>query len=223
MDFLKAGFAGGFGAVLIMGGYVLMQGAAVPTLSQSASAAVPEVAALRLDFGKNLSAAQCGGVGSPVINASQKVVNTVDSGEAGNYWAFDQFSRTIQVWKTETENTYCALVSYRGNFSGVSGQTSPGNTGVLSGNERGPMQGGYAATIVGTLLTNPAWNANGGVGTTNYQCDISGTCPGSINWVTQYFNSDYTFTYNWWGWIYRGGGKDKAWVNSSEGNTGDVI
>src|ERR1700730_18088035 len=32
------------------------------------------------------------------INATEKVVNDSDSGQAGNYWALDAFTRTIQVW-----------------------------------------------------------------------------------------------------------------------------
>lgn len=225
MDFIKAGLAGGIGTLAVFGLYASVTGApsgALVTTAQSAAATVPEVAALRLDHGQELNAARCNGTGSPVINASQKIVNTADSGEAGNYWAYDEFARTIQVWATGEENTYCAIVKYHGNFRGVAGQTSPGNTGVLSGNERGTMQGGYAATITGTQLATPAWNTKGGVGTTDYQCDISGNCPGSINWVTQYFESDYTFAYDWWGWVYRAGGKN-VWINASEGNEGDII
>ncbi|PIR89162.1 MAG: hypothetical protein COU07_02940 [Candidatus Harrisonbacteria bacterium CG10_big_fil_rev_8_21_14_0_10_40_38] len=194
----------------------------VPVASSNQNALPPEVPALRLDFGKQLAASSCDGVGSPVVNASQKIKNTVDSGEAGNYWAFDDFTRTIQVWKTNVPDEYCASVKYTGSFRGVAGQVSPGASGVLTGSEAGPIQGGYNATIKGTLLTAPLWNTNGGVGTTDYGCDINANCPGAINWVTQYFNSNYTFTYNWWGWIYRAGGK-KTWVNASEGNSGDVL
>jgi len=191
------------------------------TASQS-QALPPEVAALRLDFGRELAASACDGVGSPIINASQKIVRSVDSGQAGNYWAFDDFDRIIQVWATGEPNEYCASVKYTGSFRGVEGQVSPGATGVLTGKEAGPIQGGYVATINSTLLETPFWDTKGGVGTTDYACDISGMCPSAVNWVTQYFNTDYTFSYEWWGWIYRAGGKS-IWVNSSDGNSGDVI
>ena len=172
--------------------------------------------------GRNLAAGNCNGVGEPVVSVTQGIQNTVDSGEAGNYWAFDDFNRTIQLWRTSEEGTYCAVVKYTGNFKGAEGETSPGNTGVLEGRERGPIQGGYLAVIAGTLLDEPLWKTRGSVGVVDYACDLDGNCPGAINWVTQYFENDYVFQYNWWGWIYRAGG-NKTWVNSSNGNSGDVI
>ena len=197
-------------------------GSAHSVQSTQTAASANANAALHLDFGPQLSSATCNGTGKPFVSVTQGITNDADSGEAGNYWAFDTFQRKIQVWQTNTAGTYCAVISYQGNFSGVSGQRSPGNTGVLNGSERGPIQGGYAATIVGTPLASPAWTTNGNVGTTDYQCDIQGNCPGAISWVDQYFNSGSSFTYNWWGWIYRAGG-NKVWVNASAGNQGDVI
>ena len=41
------------------------------------------------------------------------------------------------------------------------------------------------------------------------------------NWVGQYFESGYNFTYEWWGWIYHAG-KHGTWVNSIDGNSGDI-
>ncbi len=217
------------GLFLVVGGLLLMvvafsvAGSHRGQLSASSGTAVPlEVPGLRLDFGRQLAASNCGGIGSPVINASQKIKNTVDSGEAGNYWGFDDINRVIQVWKTKVVGQYCALVKYQGSFKGVSGQASPGNTGVLTGNEAGPFQGGYSAIIKGSLLAAPLWNTNGGVGTVDYQCDINANCPGAVNWVGQYFQSDYVFEYTWWGWIYRNGG-NRVWVNSSDGNSGDIL
>src|SRR3989344_4618866 len=220
---IKAGLAGGVGALAVVALYALAAGApGTPSGLSSGNAASPEVAALRLDFGRNLAAGNCNGVGEPVVSVTQGIQNTVDSGEAGNYWAFDDFNRTIQLWRTSEEGTYCAVVKYTGNFKGAEGETSPGNTGVLEGRERGPIQGGYLAVIAGTLLDEPLWKTRGSVGVVDYACDLDGNCPGAINWVTQYFENDYVFQYNWWGWIYRAGG-NKTWVNSSNGNSGDVI
>lgn len=231
MEHVKAGIAGGLSALAVLGVYMFanvpsavsgMEANAQASANVASSGAALEVHALQLDFGKQLAASVCNGVGSPVINVSQKIINDADSGEAGNYWGYDTINRTIQVWQTDTEGTYCAAVKYTGNFAGAEGQTSPGNTGVLTGKERGPIQGGYMATVEGSLLANPLWPVHGNVGTTDYQCDLSGNCPGAINWVTQYFSNDYAFTYEWWGWIYRAGG-NKTWVNSSTGNEGDII
>ncbi len=174
-----------------------------------------------LNWGSQINAGQCTKVGKPVVNIVQKVVNDVDSGQAGNYWAFDNITRQIQVWATGTSEEYCAEVSYQGKFDAQDEQPSPGNTGVLDGSEDGTFQGGYSATITGTLRIDPLWQTRGSVGTTDYQCDLNANCPGYISWTGKYFSSVSGFDYNWWGWIYRNG--NHVWVNSSNGNSGDIL
>lgn len=170
--------------------------------------------------GQQLNAGVCDTSGSPVINVTDKIVKTVDSGEGGNNWAFDDVNRHIQVWKN-TDNTYCALVQNEGKFDSQEGEKSPGNTGVLTGDEDGAFRGGYRAKITGNLKTNPGWKTTGAVGTHNYNCNLAGTCPGYVNWTEQYFSPGYTFSYEWWGWTYKY--KNHVWVNSSDGNSGDII
>ena len=155
------------------------------------------------------------------IQAVERVINSVDSGEGGNYWAYDHYIRRFQVW-ARPDGTFCALVSYHGRFDGDGGQVSPGATGVLSGAEDGPFEGGYRAIIEGVLLDDPFWPDSGFVGTTDHDCDISGDCPGKVDWVQQYFESDAVFEYEWWGWIYHGGDYG-TWINSSDGNQGDIV
>lgn len=186
-----------------------------------ATAVVPAFAVEHLNWGSQINAGQCIKVGKPIINVVQKVVNDVDSGQAGNYWAFDNVTRQIQVWATDVSEVYCAEVSYQGKFDGQQGQRSPGDTDNLNGSEDGTFHGGYNATITGTLLVTPLWQTRGSVGTTDYNCDLSGNCPGYVSWTGQYFSAGYGFDYNWWGWIYRNG--NHVWVNASEGNSGDVI
>lgn len=162
--------------------------------------------------------------GSPVINVTQRIVNSVDSGQAGNYWAFDDYNRTIQVWK-QSNNSYCALVDYQGKFDGQAGQTSPGNTtGTLTGNEDGTFKGGYRAVINGNLRSVPKLPIKGSIGLVDYQCDLTGNCPGAFSWPDKYFvngETRYTFSYGWWGWDYTY--KNKTWVNSVDGNSGDIL
>lgn len=174
-----------------------------------------------LNWGIELNPDQCGAVGKPVINVVEKIVNTVDSGEGGNYWAYDNLNRQIQVWD-QGDGTYCAIVRNEGKFDGQAGQTSPGAGGTMTGDEDGPFEGGYRAIIDGDLRTDPAWKNRGFVGTNNYNCDLTGDCPDYVNWVEQYFDSGYSFTYDWWGWIYHGG-KCGTWVNSADGNAGDIL
>lgn len=172
-----------------------------------------------LNWGSHVNAASCDRSGPPVVNVTGKVVNDVDSGLAGN-WAFDEFNRTIQVWR-QADGTYCAVVRFSGQFDAQVGVPSPGNTGVLTGEEDGTFEGGYWAIINGTLLATPSWKTRGNIGTLDYQCDLGGTCPGYISWPGQYFSVVNTFDYQWWGWIYHG--IQNSWVNSSDGNSGDVL
>jgi len=172
-----------------------------------------------LNWGSMVNAGMCNTGGSPVINVTMKLLNDADSGQAGNYWGMDTFNKTIQVWP-QVDGTYCAVVKYTGKFVGAAGQTSPGALGVLTGMEKGTVEGGYVATIDGALRATPLWKTRGNVGTIDLNCDLAGHCPGGIDWVGQYFSS-YTFDYQWWGWVYHG--DHNTWVNSSDGNAGDII
>lgn len=170
--------------------------------------------------GKELNASNCNTEGELVINVTEKVVKTVDSGQGGNNWAFDDLNRKIQVWRTGND-TYCALIENEGKFDSQERQKSPGNTAYLTGDEDGTFKGGYRAKIVGSMKEDPAWSTKGSVGTHAYNCDINGSCPGYVNWVDQYFSPGYKFSYEWWGWDYKY--KNNTWTNSSDGNSGDII
>lgn len=159
-------------------------------------------------------------VGKPVVNVEQKIVGDADSG-LGGYWAFDKYVRHIKVW-SNGDGTYCALVSYNGKFDAQAGQASPGNTGILDGDEDGRMEGGYRGEITGTLKTSPAWPTRGFVGNFDYQCNLSGVCPGRVSWIDQYFDAGYAFTYEWWGWQYVSP-HHGTWINAVSGNSGDIL
>ena len=175
-----------------------------------------------LNWGTQINTGECQPVGKPVVNVVQSVVNDVDSGEGGNYWAFDNFTRRIQVWTSAVSGQYCAEVQYVGQFDAQAGQTSPGTGGTLDGDEDGAFEGGYRATITGSLDTTPGWSTRGLVGLFDYECDINTSdCPGYVNWSEQYFDSISDFDYDWWGWIYHAG-DNGTWVNSIDGNSGDI-
>lgn len=168
------------------------------------------------------------GHGSPTISVTQEVVNDIDSGFHG-YWAYDDYRRSIQAWEAG-EGTFDAVVTYNGQFDGVAGQNSPGAEGgdALSGDEDGTLHGGYAATITGSLVDDPAWPTRGFVGTTDYEGDVeAGTRPGAVDWVSDVYFENASFAFDWWGWIYRGG-RCGTWVNAvgapdGPGSCGDVI
>jgi len=173
-----------------------------------------------LNWGSQVNAGQCQTAGRPVVNVMYEVTDSVDSGVAGNNWAFENYNKQIQLWD-QGGGVYCAVVSYLGHFAGVSGEQSPGNTEPLDGDERGTFQGGYRGTITGDLLGEAAWPVRGRVGAIDYECDIGGNCPGEVSWISQYFQPGAGFKYDWWGWVYHGG-RYGTWVNSSDGNAGDI-
>ena len=162
----------------------------------------------------------CDHSSAPIVNVTEKVVNTVDSGEGGNNWAFDDLNRQMKVYDNG-DGTFCAELINQGKFDSQAGQQSPGDTGVLTGEEDGTFKGGYQATITGTLLATPLWPTQGNVGATDYQCDIAGNCPGYISWPGQYFNAGFGFAYDFWGWTYKY--KNCVWINASTGNSGDIL
>jgi hypothetical protein len=160
------------------------------------------------------------GKGKLVVNAVQKVVNDVDSGTKGNFWAYDDYTRTIKVWRLGQTN-YCSIVSYDGTFRTIAGP-SPGGGGIVTAGMKGNFQGGYRMDFNGTLLAHPAIKSNGSIGTVNYRCDSAGNCPGSVYWVTQFFGNVTGDDFDWWGWLYKAGGNG-TWLNSIDGAKGDIV
>lgn len=168
---------------------------------------------------KQLHPRTCG-QGKLVINAQQKVVNDVDSGARGNFWATDTYTRHFQVWQTGT-GVYCAIVRYDGRFTTLAGP-SPGGTATIPEGITGRFDGGYRMDFTAKLLAKPRRNTHGSIGTFDYRCDAAGNCPGSSYWVSLYFKSVTGDEFDWWGWIYRAG-KNGTWLNEIAGTKGDIV
>lgn len=152
--------------------------------------------------------------GKLVINVTHKVVNDVDSGVAGNNWAVDNYNRHIQVWQVEPD-MFCVVVSYEGSFVTLAGR-SPGDTDDIAAGITGTFQGGYVSTVFnGTLNPSPVYRTHGNIGTFDYDYGNS-----NWSWTSAYFSSN-SFNFASWGWTYHGG-KNGTWINSSEGNQGDI-
>lgn len=188
----------------------------------TASVAPVAAATPTLDWGSEVDPEQCGD-GDLVINVNHKVTDDLDSGEAGNWWAYDSFKKHIQVWEVGTD-TFCAVVQYQGTFTTVEGR-SPGDTDDIAAGIKGTMQGGYRLTITGSLDSDPAYRTRGNIGAFDYGCDADidpgdrSTCT-LFDWIGEYFTSA-TWTWDWWGWIYHGG-QNGTWVNATTGNLGDI-
>lgn len=170
--------------------------------------------------GKQLSSKQCKTDDSKkIINVNQKILNSVDSGIAGNNWAQDSYNRHIEVWQLG-DGSFCAILKYEGHFVTFAGP-SPGNTGTLDDGIRGTFEGGYRTTIFTGTFT-PTKPTHGNIGTFDYQCDVAGNCPGLVSWTDLYFTNINGFDLEWWGWVYHAG-KHGHWINSVDGNSGDIV
>jgi len=167
--------------------------------------------------GPQTSASACGG--KLVINVTFKSINNYDSGVNGNAWANDSIGRHVQVWQTG-DDTFCVVTSNQGSFVTFAGDSPNGVVDGLSAGVNGTINGGYRGAITGTLASSPAYSAKGNLGTFDYACTDAYTCPGAFSWLDTYFSS-WDFSYDWWGWQYRTA-KNGTWVNSSDGNSGDI-
>jgi len=194
----------------------------VPLMTTYGSLPATAAPSVHLNWGSALSSGpdSCPS-GNLVINVKQRVLSDVDSGVAGNFWAFDDFVRSIQVLEIGP-STFCATVKYQGQFSTIAG-TAPGGIGTVGVGVVGTFEGGYVSSVfTATLLPNPSPRAMGSIGTFDYKCDASGSCPGYANWTDFYFTAISGYGLAWWGWVYHGG-DNGSWVNSVGGNSGNII
>jgi len=190
----------------------------VGTLAALSAAAAAPGPTPRIDR-TQLQPRTCGG-GRAVIDVRQTVVNDVDSGSRGNYWASDDYVRRIEVWRTGP-GAFCAIVRYDGRFTTLPG-SSPGGSGTLGAGIRGKFEGGYRMDFKATMRVRPARRVKGSIGTWDYRCDTAGNCPGSVYWVSLYFTGVTGDEFDWWGWIYRAG-KSGTWLNAITGTKGDIV
>jgi len=82
--------------------------------------------------------AACGG-GKPVMAVTYRVQNDVDTGIKGNTWAFDDYLRSVRVWR-RAHGRYCSLSTYDGQFTSIEGP-SPGGKAQLPAGIRGTFTG----------------------------------------------------------------------------------
>jgi hypothetical protein len=174
----------------------------------------------RIHVRQEVNKKQCDAKGKAIVDVNERVLNDADSGFAG-YWAFDNYTRNIKVWKNDDGN-YCANVTYGGKFDAVDGNTGPAGSGTIGFNVHGTFDGGYRSIpFTGTLLSTPGWPTHGNIGPIDYKCTLLGYCSGYVDWVSKYFNSTTSFEDAWWGWTYRAG-KNGTWINASNGNSGNI-
>ena len=137
------------------------------------------------NFGSTLNASTCNTSGSPVVNITFKVTNDFDSGVAGNAWANDNYNKHVQVWQ-QSDGSFCAIAKYQGQLLPLPDQVLKIQETVGAG-VKGTFEGGYQATFNGTLNRNLPTKGN--IGSFDYQCNGTFTCPGSYDWAGAYFGS----------------------------------
>jgi hypothetical protein len=146
-----------------------------------------------------------------VLNITLNVVNDLDSGICGNYWAVDNYNKQIKVWQVP-DGTFYAVVRYAGKFTTIQGQQSPGDCTLTEGSvASGTFEGGYVATFTGTLIA-PAF---GNIGTVDYNDPLH------FDWTTAYFTGFAAFDQTQWGWTYHY--KSQTWNNFDSGTSGNIV
>ena len=89
--------------------------------------------------------------------------------------------------------------------------------------EKGSVEGGYFATVTGTLNPSPLWRTNGMVGTIDLVVAIRPPAPAPALPPTgpRCTSPAASVSLDWWGWIYHGG-RFVKWVNSADGSSGTI-
>jgi hypothetical protein len=157
-----------------------------------------------------------------VVNVSFRMINDYDSGVLGNAWANDTMHREIRIWQV-SPGIFCGTVTDTSKFVTFAG-ASPGGTGTVSADVPGVFRGGeITGQFAGTLNPTPAYPTQGNIGQDNtfdLMCTSANDCPGAHPTIGSYI-SGYAGQLQWWGWQYVTSGHG-IWVNSQDGNTGDI-
>jgi hypothetical protein len=156
-------------------------------------------------------------LGPLVVNVTQNVIGDVDRGADGHVWALDNYSRLLQVTQVGP-NLYCAGTRYTGTFLSLGGRSPQGGSYVSPG-VVGTIGGGFKATVFSAKFRPQAPTT--GTTTYFYGCDLSGNCPGYVDWVSQYFTDVSGYGWDRWQFIYYTS-LNGYWNNSWLFNSGDV-
>lgn len=154
------------------------------------------------------------------VNATQRVVNDVDQGSKGNYWARDSYTRVIKVWRTGA-GKYCAIVTYIGKFTTIAGTSPGGSETPLPAGLKGTFTGAYRVDFTATPKAKTDESRFGFIGEYDYACTNAGVCPDAKYWAGFYFTSIEGDDLDWWRWVYTHRGSQ--WINASTGTTGDIV
>lgn len=178
-----------------------------------AALAVPAAAgAYTADFNPT----SCGG--AQIVNVTYEMINDYDSNTHGGAWANDTITRHLQLF--DLGGSFCATVNDTGSFVTMDAD-SPNGTGTVTAGITGQINGGYLASITGTLSDSPDYKTHGFLGTFDLQCEDAYNCPGDRPSFLSYLDSGATYTLDDWGWYYHTP-QNGDWLNDAGGNVGDI-
>jgi len=165
----------------------------------------------------------CAGDGATILaNITEDVLNVIDSGFGGNWWAHDDLNRHFQIWQV-AENDYCVAVGDTGMSTTYAG-TSPSGYSTVSEGVTGSIVGGYVVSVHGTFNAGNL-PTDGYLGTFDRECDPdTSSCPGFYQTWTNYFETGFTWDYVDWGWVYKAG-NNGTWLNQDNvaaADSGDI-
>lgn len=145
---------------------------------------------------------------APSLSYTVHDVHRPDSGQAGNIWANDVFTRKITG--TCTNGVWLLEYSDNGKFYTIPGQISPGSHAVALPAKQivGKMSGGANATVTTNAAPHaPVKPADG--------------WPETTKWMGLIFD-EYQGDLTQWSWTYQSPCCSEKWVNAFSGNYGDI-
>ena len=185
----------------------------------AASSIIPALASPSFDVGQTHQGQKCKIKGSTVVvSVTENVLNANDSGTGGTTWAIDNFTRAIKVVR-EQDGSFCAILFYHGQFTTVGGSSPAGSTSISNG-IKGTFTGVVKTKNFNATL-NPSGPTTGLVGTHDYKCNGTSSCPGYVAWQTLFFNNMPGIDSSWFQFLYNGN-LHGIWKNSSTGNSSDI-
>jgi hypothetical protein len=151
------------------------------------------------------------------INVTRQVAGAPVLDESGLVaWATADYNQHIQVWKVGVANEqelFCALVRYQGSFTTLAGSSPAGSDPSIAAGIEGTFEGGYRLVFQADESTSPAYRTRGNIG--------AFPAPLPFDWLDFYYVNVSPTIPEWWGFVYHGG-PNGTWVNSSDGNAGDI-
>lgn len=184
-----------------------------------ATSVIPALAAPQFEADQQYEQNRCNPTaGVMIISVAEIILNDFDYGVLAKPWAFDNYTRNIQVWK-QHDGSFCAQLTYHGQFDTMAGK-SPNGTSTVASGINGTFRGIMKTTEFSAIL-NSNVPTSGTIGTFDYKCNTNPNCPGYVKWEDQFFTNSSGLDIAWYGFEYMDNANG-TWINNLHGSTGDI-